>query len=62
MPFIILAAYFFAKSAPVLHEQPAASQTFGKAIRDWRDKRPISCKGKIAALVTVEQTLVCHLQ
>jgi uncharacterized membrane protein YbaN (DUF454 family) len=60
-PFIILAAFFFAKSSPALHDRLLQSRTFGKAIRDWRDKRAISRKGKIAALVAMGLTLVLSL-
>jgi uncharacterized membrane protein YbaN (DUF454 family) len=60
-PLIILAAFFFAKSSPALHDRLLQSRTFGKAIRDWRDKRAISRKGKIAALVAMGLTLVLSL-
>ena len=60
-PFIILAAFFFAKSSPALHDRLLQSRTVGKAIRDWRDKRAISRKGKIAALVAMGLTLVLSL-
>jgi uncharacterized membrane protein YbaN (DUF454 family) len=60
-PLIILAAFFFAKSSPALHDWLLQSRTFGKAIRDWRERRAISRKGKIAAIVAMALTLVLSI-
>lgn len=60
-PFIILAAFFFAKSSPVMHDWLLQNRTFGKAIRDWRERRAISRKGKIAAIVAMALTLVLSI-
>lgn len=49
-PFVILAAFCFARSSPRFHARLLNSPTFGPAIRDWRDHRAISRKGKIAAV------------
>ncbi len=57
-PLIILAAFFFAKSSPALHDRLLRSRTFGKAIRDWRERRAISRKGKIASVAAMAATLV----
>lgn len=60
-PFIIFAAFAFAKSSPALHNRLLQSRTFGKAIRDWRDRRAISRKGKIAAIITMALTLILSI-
>lgn len=49
-PLVILAAFCFARSSPAFHDRLLNSPTFGPAIRDWRDNRAISRKGKIAAV------------
>lgn len=60
-PFVILAAYCFARSSPALHARLLRSRTFGKAIRDWRDNRAISRRGKAAALLAMALSLVLSL-
>jgi uncharacterized membrane protein YbaN (DUF454 family) len=60
-PLIILAAFFFAKSSPAMHDWLLKNRTFGKAIRDWRERRAISRKGKIAAIVAMALTLVLSI-
>ena len=52
-PFVILAAFCFARSSPALHDRLHASRTFGKAIRDWRTHRAISRKGKTASVLAM---------
>jgi len=49
-PFVILAAFCFARSSPAFHARLLNSPTFGPAIRDWRDNRAISRRGKTAAV------------
>jgi uncharacterized protein len=52
-PFVLLAAFFFSKSSPAIHGWLVEHPTFGKAIRDWREHRAISRRGKIAATVAI---------
>ena len=51
VPFMILAAYFFARSSPRLEAKLLDHAHFGPHIRRWREKGAISRKGKHAALV-----------
>ena len=50
VPFILLAAFFFARGHPPWEARLLRSR-FGPAIRDWREKGAISRKGKTAALI-----------
>lgn len=53
VPFLILAAFCFSRSDPQwadrLHDHPR----YGQSLRDWRDRRAISRKGKIAAIAAM---------
>jgi uncharacterized membrane protein YbaN (DUF454 family) len=57
-PFVILAAFCFARSSPALHERLLNSRTFGKAIRDWHTHRAISRMGKAASVLGMALSLV----
>ena len=50
VPFIILAAYCFARSDETLERWLVEHPTFGTHIRLWRERGAISRKGKRAAL------------
>jgi len=52
VPFVILAAYFFAKGNPALERRLLEHPTLGPHIIAWREKRAISRKGKFFALLT----------
>jgi uncharacterized membrane protein YbaN (DUF454 family) len=49
-PFVLLAAYCFARSSRKLHDWLLDNRTFGKAIRDWRAHRAISRRSKAIRL------------
>jgi uncharacterized protein len=49
VPFMILAAFCFAKSSPALEKRLIEDRRFGPHILAWRDKGAISRKGKLAA-------------
>ncbi len=49
VPFIILAAFCFAKSNPALERRLLEHPHFGPHIVRWRERRAISRKGKWAA-------------
>jgi uncharacterized membrane protein YbaN (DUF454 family) len=53
VPFMILAAFCFAKSSPRLHDWLINHKVFGPSIQDWRDKGAISLRGKQLATVSV---------
>lgn len=50
VPFVILAAYCFARSSPRLEAWLVGHPQFGHHIIAWRDQGAISRKGKLAAL------------
>lgn len=50
VPFVILAAFCFARSSPALERRLLEHPRFGSHIRNWRDHGAISRKGKRAAL------------
>ena len=49
VPFMILAAFCFAKSSPALERRLIEDPRFGPHIIAWREKGAVSRKGKIAA-------------
>ena len=49
VPFMILAAFCFAKSSPALEKRLTDDPRFGPHIRAWREKGAVSRKGKWAA-------------
>ena len=51
VPFMILAAFCFAKSSPALERRLIEHPQFGPHIRVWREKGAVSRKGKRAATV-----------
>lgn len=46
-PFMLLAAWCFARSSDRLHDWLLAHRTFGPMIQNWRDHRAIPRKAKI---------------
>ena len=50
VPFMILAAFCFARSSPVLEARLIDHAHFGPHIRRWRERGAISRRGKKAAL------------
>ena len=50
VPFIILAAFCFARSSPALEARLLGHRHFGPHIRRWRERGAISRRGKKAAL------------
>ena len=51
VPFMLLAAFLFARSNPRWEAKLLADPRFGPHILAWREKRAIGRKGKIAAIV-----------
>ena len=49
VPFVILAAFCFARSSPSLERRLIEHPLFGGHIRNWRQSGAISRKGKAAA-------------
>ena len=51
VPFMILAAFCFARSSPALEARLVDHRLFGPHIRRWRERGAISRRGKKAAIV-----------
>lgn len=51
VPFVILAAFCFARGSPELERRLLEHPKFGHHIRNWRERGAISRKGKLAALL-----------
>jgi uncharacterized membrane protein YbaN (DUF454 family) len=60
-PFMLLAAFCFARSSPALHGWLLRNPTFGKAIRDWQANRTISRRGKTASMLAMVLSLAVSL-
>ena len=52
-PFILLAAWFFARSSEKWHTWFLSSELFGPMIHNWETNRCISCRTKIVALLAM---------
>lgn len=52
-PFVLLAAWFFARSSPEWHERLLRSELFGSMIRNWESRRCISLRTKLIALLSM---------
>ena len=50
VPLLLLAVFCFARSRPEWADRLYAHPRYGPALRQWRDRRSISRKGKLAAL------------
>lgn len=56
-PFILLAAYCFAKSSERFHRYIMQHKLFGRMVTDFYEKKVISAKNKIIALTLMWITL-----
>ena len=52
-PFILLAAFCFARSSPKLQDWLETHRRFGPMIADWREKGAISKRAKIYSVATM---------
>ena len=50
-PFLLLAAWFFARSSEKWHQRLLQSELFGPIIRNWENNRCISRRTKIVSIV-----------
>lgn len=53
VPFLLLAAFFFARSSEKLHNWLLAHTHFGPMIENWRQRGAIGRQAKIAASVSI---------
>lgn len=56
-PFVLLAAYCFARSSPRFYGWLLRHRVFGKLVRDWRAGRGIAMRAKITAVVLLVLTI-----
>ena len=61
VPFMILAAFCFAKSSPALEKRLIEHPRFGPHILAWRKKGAVSRTGKIAATVAFAVSIALGL-
>mgnify|MGYP002177091429 CR=1 FL=1 len=61
VPFVILAAFCFARSNETLERWLCEPPTFGAHIRMWRDRGAISRQGKPAALAAFARSAMLAL-
>ena len=52
-PFVLLAAGCFAQSSERMHRWIMANETFGPMVRDWEEKRCVSCRVKAIAIASM---------
>ena len=57
-PFLLLAAWAFARSSPRLHAWLMAHPHFGPLIRNWREHGSIDRRTKLFALIAMPAALV----
>ena len=60
-PFMLLAAFAFAKSSPRLHRWLVEHPTFGPPVRDWQSHGAISRRAKLMAVGAMASVLVLSL-
>ncbi|NIZ11815.1 YbaN family protein [Phaeobacter sp. HF9A] len=61
VPFLLLAAFFFARSSERLHAWLLSHRTFGPAIVDWNEHGAIRPSAKKAATVSVAAVFLLSL-
>jgi uncharacterized membrane protein YbaN (DUF454 family) len=52
-PFLLLSAWFFARSSEKWHARLLNSELFGPMIRNWEENHCIGCRTKIVAIVSM---------
>lgn len=52
-PFVLLAAWFFARSSEKWHQRLLDSELFGNMIRNWESQRCMSLRAKSIALISM---------
>jgi uncharacterized membrane protein YbaN (DUF454 family) len=60
-PFVLLAAFCFARSSPRLHRWLLHNRRFGPLILAWRDQRAIPARAKRAAYLAMTGVLLLSL-
>ena len=52
-PFILLSAWFFARSSEKWHQWLLQSELFGPMLHNWEEQRCMSCRAKTVALTAM---------
>lgn len=58
VPFLLLAAFCFARSQPAWEQRLLDHPRYGPSLRDWRERQAISRKAKIAAITAMAAGVV----
>lgn len=53
VPFLLLAAFCFARSNPEWEERLLKHPTYGNSLREWRERRAISRRAKVMAVTAM---------
>lgn len=53
VPFLLLAAFCFARSNPEWEQRLLNHPRYGKSLREWRERRAISRPAKLAAITAM---------
>ena len=61
VPFLLLAAFFFARSSARLHQLLLSHQIFGPMIEDWQNRGAIRPSAKKAATLSVAAVFLLSL-
>ncbi len=61
VPFLLLAAFCFARSHPVWEQRLLDHPRYGPPLRQWRTRRAISRKAKLGALTAIAASIVLSL-
>lgn len=61
VPFMILAAFCFARGSPRFHDWLMAHPSFGPSIHDWRAHGAISRRAKFYAVLAISAALLLSL-
>jgi len=61
VPFFLLAAFCFARSHPVWEQRLLDHPRYGPPLRQWRTRRAISRKAKLAALTAMGASIALSL-
>lgn len=57
IPFLLLATFCFARSNPAWEQRLLDHPRYGPPLRQWRERRAISRKAKLAALTAMAATI-----
>ena len=53
VPFLLLAAFCFAKSNPAWEQRLLEHPTYGHSLRQWRERKAISRRAKVSAIAAM---------